>query len=88
MIVKNAQTLSIVGGTRACNARCPDCVSDMTTVPKDNWMFYFKNVDWENLDIALNTAINAGVGTVLFTGKGELTLFPQQVLDYLKFIRK
>jgi pyruvate-formate lyase-activating enzyme len=88
MIVKKAQTLSIVAGTRACNARCPDCVSEMTTRQEDNWMYYYKGIDKANFDIALNTAISAGVGTALFTGKGELTIYPQQMLDYLEFLNQ
>lgn len=79
------QTLTIVAGTMACNATCPDCVSQMTTGDSARKILNFTGVDWENLRIAANIAIGGGATTVLFTGKGEPTLYPDQLNEYLKF---
>jgi pyruvate-formate lyase-activating enzyme len=86
--VGEVQTLSIVAGTMACNAKCPDCVSLMTTDPDLYTAFNFTEVDWENFKIALETSINGDAKAVLFTGKGEPTLFPQHIDDYLTRINE
>ncbi|GAB4268104.1 MAG: hypothetical protein Kow0029_03180 [Candidatus Rifleibacteriota bacterium] len=80
------QTLSIVAGTMACNAACPDCVSQMTTNDEFSRYLNYTGVDWESLDIAANIAISGGANTVLFTGKGEPTLYPKQINDYLEYL--
>jgi MoaA/NifB/PqqE/SkfB family radical SAM enzyme len=82
------QTLTIIAGTMACNADCPDCVSKMTTNPEEYKAIGFKDIDFENLEIAINIALSGGAGTVLFTGKGEPTLFPEQINKYLKFLNQ
>ena len=75
-----ADTLSIVAGTRACNARCDFCVSRMTpelcTLSED--------VNWRNFDIANKIARDANVSTVLLTGKGEPTLYPHMITTYIR----
>lgn len=76
------QTFSIIAGSEACNARCPFCVSKMTpscgldelTEPK---------VNWRNFRIACSLAKQSGVTTAMFTGKGEPTLFPDQITKFL-----
>jgi len=75
------QTFSIVAGSAACNARCPFCVSRMT--PPQGMTTKLPEPDWRNFAKACRLAQNAGVTTVLITGKGEPTLFVDQVTAYL-----
>jgi pyruvate-formate lyase-activating enzyme len=86
MPIDKVQTFSIVAGTMKCNAVCPDCVSKMTTNQKDYALFNFEDVEWDNFKIAADIAVSAGAKTVLITGKGEATLYPEQINDYLKFL--
>lgn len=75
------QTFSIVIGTRACNAKCPFCVSSMTgfgELPKN------REIDEINLRKACLLAKQSGCTTVLFTGKGEPTLYPDEITTYLE----
>jgi pyruvate-formate lyase-activating enzyme len=77
------QTMSVVIGTKACNARCPFCVSRMTgfdTLPKTT------AINERNLKKAVLLAKAGGVTTVLFTGKGEPTLYPDEVTEYLRLL--
>lgn len=74
-------TLSIVVGSAACNARCPFCVSHMT--PPAGVALKAPDVNWRNFEKACRLAKLAGTTTVMLTGKGEPTLFPDQVLEYL-----
>lgn len=85
-LVEKVQTLSIVAGTMACNARCPDCVSLMTTKPELYDAFNFKGVEWDYFDLALRVGLKGGIRAVLFTGKGEPTLIPEQLDSYLTHI--
>lgn len=74
------QTFSIVIGTRACNAGCPFCVSSMTgfaELPKN------RAINQEHLKKACRLAQLSGTTTVLFTGKGEPTLYPDEITAYL-----
>lgn len=79
------QTFSIVVGTKACNAKCPFCVSAMTgfgILPKAgpiNEMRFKK---------AARLAQLGGTTTVLMTGKGEPTLYPDEVTEYLHLLEK
>ncbi len=68
-------TFTIVVGSAACNAACPYCVSKMTG--KELGMKEPK-VNWRNFDKACRLAQVNQVSTVLLTGKGEPTLFPEQ----------
>ena len=76
------QTMSIVCGTTACNARCPYCVSKTTPsvdLPTE--------INWRNFRKACRLAQIGGATTVLLTGKGEPTLYPELILDYLDKLR-
>jgi molybdenum cofactor biosynthesis enzyme MoaA len=76
-------TMSVVCGTTACNARCPFCVSHTTpceTLKTDD-------VNWRNLNIACQLAKGAGATTCLITGKGEPTLYPDLITFYLDHIK-
>jgi len=85
MPVEKVQTMSIVAGTMKCNAKCPDCVSKMTTDPAQSKIYNFEDVEWDNFEIAADIAVAAEAKTVLITGKGEVTLDPytKQLNDYL-----
>lgn len=67
-------TFSIVVGNKSCNAQCPFCVSKETGYKGIKAEF-----DERNLRSAVMLAKNGGVSTVLFTGKGEPSLYFDQV---------
>jgi molybdenum cofactor biosynthesis enzyme MoaA len=76
------QTFSIVVGTRACNASCPFCIS------KQTGLFGTPiKVNWRNFHIACNLAQKANTTTVLLTGKGEPTLYPDHITGTLEGLR-
>ena len=76
------KTLSIVAGSEACNARCPFCVSKMT--PLLGVTLREPEVNWHNFEKTCLLARQSGVTTAMFTGKGEPTLFPDQVSKFLQ----
>jgi len=80
------QTFTIVAGTTACNARCPYCISKMT--PKEGMSFKEPKINWLNFNKACRLAQLSGVTTVLITGKGEPTLYPDQITKYLMHMKK
>jgi molybdenum cofactor biosynthesis enzyme MoaA len=79
------QTLSVLCGTAACDARCPFCVSKMTyeggvgPAPQD--------INIRNLQVACQLAERAGVTTAMITGKGEPTLWPDRLRQYLAVLQ-
>jgi len=78
------QTFSILVGDERCNANCPYCISKMTyeqdcKIGKPNWRNFHK---------ACQFAKQNGVSTVILTGKGEPTLFPNQIAEYLEVLSK
>ena len=75
------QTLSILAGSAACNARCPFCISKMT--PPNGVDLKEPEVDWRNFRKACELANRCGVTTAMITSKGEPTLFPDQITKYL-----
>lgn len=76
------QTFSIVIGSRACDAHCKFCVSHMTGF--DQVKGLKKNShDPIGLKKAARLAEISKCTTVLFTGKGEPTLYPGEILSYL-----
>ena len=77
------QTLSVVVGTSACNAKCPFCVSK--TTPSAGLS---TKVNWRNFKKACRLAQIGGATTVLLTGKGEPTLQPQLINDYLEYLEE
>ena len=76
------QTFSIIAGSEACNARCPFCISKMT--PPCGVELKQPQVNWRNFGVACELAKQSGVTTAMFTGKGEPTLFPEQISEYLE----
>lgn len=76
-------TFSIVVGTRACNASCPFCVSHMTgfkEMPGRGAIFA------PNFEKACRLAQLRESTTVLMTGKGEPTLYPEEITEYLELL--
>lgn len=80
------QTLSILVGTEACNAKCPYCISQMT--PEEDLTDKLEDINWRNLGVGIKYAKQNDVSTVLLTGKGEPTLYPNQVTEYLKHLNQ
>lgn len=76
------QTMSVVVGNKACNAKCPFCISKIT--PEQGKLVPDEDVNWRNFHIACKLADKAGVTTVLLTGKGEPTLHPELIGMYLR----
>jgi len=67
------QTFSAVIGTKACDADCPFCVSHITGFDNlDNT----PAINFRNFEKAVSLARSGGCTTMLFTGKGEPTLYP------------
>ncbi len=77
------QTFSIVTGSGACNARCPFCVSRMTGAAPAKP----ETPNWRNFAIACQLAVRAGATTAMLTGKGEPTLWPDLITEYLDRLR-
>jgi molybdenum cofactor biosynthesis enzyme MoaA len=75
------QTFSIVAGTALCNAHCPYCISKMT--PKQGINLAEPRINWRNFRKACRLAQISRVTTVLLTGKGEPTLYPNQLTQFL-----
>ena len=80
------QTYSIVAGTRACNAKCPYCISRMT--PSQGIGMALPEINWRNFDIGAKLARDWGAATVLITSKGEATLYPEQLTDFMRHLQK
>ena len=80
--MRQAENFSIVAGTGACNASCPFCVSKMTGLSEIG--LQPSPINWRNFDKAIQIAKCYSVGSVVITGKGEPTLFPDQITSYLE----
>jgi molybdenum cofactor biosynthesis enzyme MoaA len=79
-------TLDLIAGTMACDAVCPFCVARMTpTFGVGNGT---ADPSLPRFDEAFEYAIAEGISTVIITGKGEPTLFPEQITAYLRAIRR
>ena len=77
-------TLSLVVGNEACNAKCPYCIANLTDATHTDRN---RPINKRNLQKACMLAKNGGVSTIILTGKGEPTLFPQDITDYLTSIK-
>lgn len=80
------QTFTIIVGTSACNASCPYCISKMT--PSQGVDMKLKPINWINFDKACRLSQVNNVSTVLLTGKGEPLLYPEQITEFLKKMKK
>lgn len=74
------QTLSVLAGTKACDAACPFCVSRMTGLKKAERP---TSINKRNLLKTLQLANMGMVSTAIITGKGEPCLYPNQISEYL-----
>ena len=79
--MKDVLTLTLVAGTRACPNSCPICISNMT--PSHGIDMEKITVDTGILRKSIQFALNHKAQNVLITGKGEPTLHPSQVSQYL-----
>jgi len=80
--MKEALTYTILIGNRVCTYDCDICISKMTY---DNEIGYQKpEVNWNKFDEATEIAINYHAQNVLLTGKGEPTVYPNLMTEYLK----
>lgn len=79
------QTFSVVVGGTLCNARCPYCVAKMT--PVQGVTTKAPSPNWRNFEIGCRFAKESGVSTVLLTGKGEPTLYPESISDFLHHLQ-
>ncbi len=77
------QTLSIVVGSGSCDAHCPFCVSRMTGRKPGK----APDINWKRFGLACKLAERAGCTTAMVTGKGEPTLFPEQVLQVVENVK-
>lgn len=75
-------TLSLVAGPDTCNARCPFCIARM--VPSRHMDRKSTPINKAMLLTALKMAVVGGSDTVLITGNGEPTIFPDQITTYLE----
>lgn len=71
---------SVVVGTEACVASCPFCVSGEAPCKQN---MSLQPTNWRNFAIGANLACRSGVNTVMLTSRGEPTLFPEQITDFL-----
>lgn len=76
---------SVIVGSPACIASCPFCVSSEPPTEEN-----LKKIDinWRNLKIAANLANRGGVDTCMLTSRGEPTLFPDQITEYLEHLQE
>lgn len=75
------QTFSLVAGSRACNARCPYCVSKMT--PEQGMSLKADDINWDRFRRGYEYAAVGKAEVAMITGKGEPTLFPDHISGYL-----
>jgi molybdenum cofactor biosynthesis enzyme MoaA len=80
------QTASIVVGTDACNARCRFCIAQMT--PEHGITIKRPVIDWDRFDTFMEYAHAGNAETAMITGKGEPTLFPDDIGSYLQRLEK
>ncbi len=77
-------TFSIVAGGKACNARCPFCISQMTGFGE---VCKPCKINETNFHKAARLAQIGGTTTVLITGKGEPLLYPSEITQYLRLLK-
>lgn len=80
----NIQSFSVIAGTAACNAACPFCISKMTGIKELGYTP--APINWQNFKKACRLAQINKIPTVLITGKGEPTLYPDQLTQYLEVL--
>jgi molybdenum cofactor biosynthesis enzyme MoaA len=81
------QTMSVVVGTNACNAKCPFCIAHQTS-SAELPQVRPESINWRNFKKACTLAEVGQCTTIMLTGKGEPTLYPDLVTAYLEQIRQ
>lgn len=76
---------SVVVGTSACIAQCPFCVSGEKPCKENS---HSPKINVRNLKIAANLANRSDIDTVMLTSRGEPTLFPEQITEYLSILKE
>ena len=79
------QTFSVVVGTEACNAHCQFCISHITGFDQ---LPEIKSINFRNFRKAIDLAKLGGTTTLLFTGKGEPLLYPDEISSYMSEISR
>ena len=79
--MEKALAYTVVAGSTACPNDCGICISKMT--PSHGLSSLESVVDWDLFDKATNVAVSYGAKYFLITSKGEASLFPAQVSEYL-----
>ena len=74
------QTYTAVVGNQACDANCPYCISKTTVNCIDTNSV---DVNWRNFLKGAKLSRDWGASTFLITGKGEPTLHPKLVLEFI-----
>ena len=75
----------MVSGTRACDAKCPFCISRMTGFKE---LKETPPINKRNLKKAIHMAERHSAQSILITGKGEPTLYPNQITEYLNLFEE
>ncbi|MDD4477086.1 MAG: hypothetical protein PHY40_02910 [Patescibacteria group bacterium] len=79
------ETFNIVIGDAKCNAKCPFCTTIMTgfeEIPQRH--AEGSRINEINLKKACKLACLGSATTVLLTGKGEPTLYPNEITEYME----
>lgn len=76
------QSMSLVAGTKVCNAKCPFCVSRMTGMEMIKKTA--EEINQRNLHKAVQLASHSNVTNIIITGKGEPTLYPEHINVYME----
>ena len=77
------QTISIVVGSTSCNAKCPYCISCLTPIQEVDKQ---REINVRNFRKLCRLGQINNVTTILLTGKGEPTLYPEQITEHLKIL--
>jgi len=83
--MKEYYTFTIVAGDHSCMNSCPFCISKMT--PKIPYLYSPREFNYFKFQKAIRIAEKYNANNVLITGKGEPTLFPQEITDILVFLK-
>lgn len=79
---------SIVVGDSACIAKCPFCVSGEAVTKENINLEPLTKQHWARFETAAKLADRSGVDTVMFTSRGETTLYPDEITEYLLALKR
>lgn len=77
---------SIVVGSTACPGSCPFCVSGELPTKERCELPEITPIQWRKFESAKAIAIKSGVDTVMFTSRGETTIWPDEISAYMERI--